>query len=80
MTPSRNCLQSYRREDSAGYAHAIYGRLVQQFSKDRVFMDVDIVEPGVDFVRVIEKAVGEWDVLLALIGKRWANVGSTVLT
>jgi hypothetical protein len=57
MTPSRNCLQSYRREDSAGYAHAIYGRLVQQFSKDRVFMDVDTVEPGVDFVRVIEKAI-----------------------
>lgn len=38
-------------------------------------MDVDTVEPGVDFVRVIEEAVGECDVLLALIGKRWANVG-----
>src|SRR5262249_55468807 len=37
-------------------------------------MDVDTVEPGVDFVRVIEEAVGECDVLLALIGKRWANV------
>ena len=37
-------------------------------------MDVDTVEPGVDFVDVIGKAVGECDVLLALIGKRWANV------
>ncbi len=39
--------------------------------KDRVFMDVDTIEPGVDFERVIEKAVGECDVLVAVIGKRW---------
>jgi TIR domain/Sulfatase-modifying factor enzyme 1 len=62
---------SYRREDSAGYAHAIHSQLAQHFSKDRVFMDVDTVEPGVDFERVIEKAVGECDVLVALIGRRW---------
>jgi Sulfatase-modifying factor enzyme 1/TIR domain len=67
---------SYRRDDSAGYAQAIYSQLVQHFSKDRVFMDVDTVEPGVDFVRVIETAVGECEVLLAFIGKRWASVGS----
>ena len=72
-----NIFISYRREDSAGYAHAIYGRLVQRFSKDQVFMDVDTVEPGVDFVRVIEDAVGNCDVLLAMIGKRWTKVGST---
>jgi TIR domain len=67
---------SYRRDDSAGYAHAIHSRLVQHFSKDQVFMDVVTMEPGVNFVRAIEKAVGECDVLVALIGKRWANVGS----
>ena len=65
---------SYRRDDSSGYAQSIYRELVQHFSKDRVFMDVDTVEPGVDFVDVIEKAVGECDVLVALIGNRWANV------
>jgi formylglycine-generating enzyme required for sulfatase activity len=67
---------SYRRDDSAGYAHAIHSKLGQYFSKDQVFMDVDTVEPGVDFVRVIEEAVGECDVLIALIGKRWASVDS----
>jgi Hsp70 protein/TIR domain len=46
---------------------------LSSFSKDQVFMDVDTVEPGVDFVRAIEKAVGECDVLVALIGKRWAG-------
>ena len=64
---------SYRRDDSAGYAHAVYSQLVQHFSKDQLFMDVDTVEPGVDFVRVIEEAVGESDVLVALIGKRWVG-------
>jgi formylglycine-generating enzyme required for sulfatase activity len=62
---------SYRRDDSAGYAQAVYSRLAQHFSKDRVFMDVDTIEPGVDFERVIEKAVGECAVLVAVIGKRW---------
>ena len=36
-------------------------------------MDVDTVEPGVDFVRAIEKAVSDCDVLVALIGKRWVG-------
>jgi len=67
---------SYRRDDSAAYAHAIQSRLVQHFSRDQVFMDVDTVEPGVDFVRVIKEAVTECDILLAVIGKRWANLGS----
>jgi hypothetical protein len=64
---------SYRRDDSSGYAHAIHSRLLQHFSKDQVFMDVDTMEPGVNFVRAIEKAVGECDVLVTLIGKRWAG-------
>jgi TIR domain len=64
---------SYRRDDSAGYAHAIYRELAQSFSKDQPFMDVDAVEPGADFVRVIEEAVGKCDVLVALIGKRWVG-------
>src|SRR5262245_48885555 len=68
-------LISYRREDSASYAHAIYTRLTQHFSQDQVFMDLDMVDPGMAFERAIEKAVGECDVLLALIGKLWATFG-----
>ena len=67
---------TYRRDDAAGYAQAIHSQLIQHFSKDQVFMDIDTLQPGVDFVRVIENAVGEIDVLLVLIGKRWATVGS----
>lgn len=62
---------SYRRDDTAGYAQAIYSRLTQTFSNDRVFIDVKAIEPGLDFKELIEKAVGECDVLVAIIGKRW---------
>jgi len=62
---------SYRRDDSAGYTRAISDQLAQRFSKDRIFMDVDSIEPGLPFDRVINDAVGRCDVLLAMIGRRW---------
>lgn len=62
---------SYRRDDSAGYARAIYDQLTSRFSRPRVFMDVDSIEPGMPFDQVIGEAVGQCDVLLAMIGRRW---------
>ncbi|MDH3444450.1 MAG: SUMF1/EgtB/PvdO family nonheme iron enzyme [Deltaproteobacteria bacterium] len=62
---------SYRREDAAGYAQAIYGELERHLGRDQIFMDVDTVEAGVDFVTRIEQAVSECDVVIALIGNRW---------
>jgi hypothetical protein len=62
---------SYRRDDSEGYAGRLYDRLSAHFGDERMFMDVDTIEPGVDFVQEIEKAVNSCDVLLALIGPHW---------
>lgn len=59
---------SYRREESAGHAGRIYDRLREKFGKDRVFMDVSAIEPGVDFVEAIDKAVGSCTALLVVIG------------
>jgi hypothetical protein len=64
---------SYRRDDSAGYTRALYGRLVRQFSKDRVFMDVDAIEPGIPFDESIQSALDQCEVLLVVIGKRWMD-------
>ena len=64
---------SYRREDAAGYAQAIYGQLERHLRRDQIFMDVDTIPPGVDFVTHIEQAVSECDVLIAMIGKRWSG-------
>ena len=49
---------SYRREDAAGYARAIYEELTERFAADRIFMDVDAIEPGLPFDQVIRDAVG----------------------
>jgi hypothetical protein len=64
---------SYRRDDAAGYARALYDELVRRFSDERVFMDVDDITPGQPFDEVIRSAVGESQVLLVLIGRRWAG-------
>ena len=62
---------SYRREDAAGYARAIYEELTERFTADRIFMDVDAIEPGLPFDEVIRSAVGQCEALLVLIGARW---------
>src|SRR5882724_5887907 len=37
-------------------------------------MDIDTIEPGLDFVEVIEQAVSSCDVLVALIGRQWLTI------
>jgi len=67
-------LISYRREDTAGHAGRLYDLLVERFGPDRIFMDVDTISPGDDFVEVIRSAVTSSDVLIALIGREWLIV------
>jgi hypothetical protein len=62
---------SYRRDDSSGYAGRLYDRLSQHFGRAHLFMDVDTIPPGLDFVEAIQDAVGSCDVLLAVIGRQW---------
>ena len=64
---------SYRHDDAAGFSHAIYDRLVEHLPKDHVFMDVAGIAPGADFAQRLETTVDQCQVLLALIGKRWAG-------
>jgi hypothetical protein len=64
---------SYRRDDTAGHAGRLYDGLVARLGSDaHVFMDVDDIEPGVDFTEVLHDAVSSCDVMLALIGPRWS--------
>lgn len=61
----------YRREDTAGHAGRLYDHLSAHFGVNQIFMDIDQIEPGEDFVQVIEVAVSSCKVLLALIGRDW---------
>jgi TonB family protein len=62
---------SYRREDSIAYAGRLYDRLQTHFGKEQVFMDVDTLKPGEDFVDKLQSAVASCDVLIAIIGPHW---------
>jgi tetratricopeptide (TPR) repeat protein len=62
---------SYRRDDASYPAGRLYDRLSAHFLQNQIFIDVDNLEPGVDFVEAIEASVGSCDVLIAVIGKRW---------
>ena len=64
---------SYRREETAGHAGRVYDRLREHFGRDRVFMDVSAIEPGVDFVEAIDHAVSSCSVLLVIIGRKWLD-------
>ena len=65
---------SYRRADSAGYAGRVYDRLAAHFGKEAIFMDVDTIQAGLDFVDVLENAVQSCDVVVALLGRQWLNI------
>ena len=65
---------SYRRQDTAWPARQLYDLLVAELGADRVFKDVDNIEPGDDFVERIQWAVGSCEVLLALIGPQWLTI------
>jgi TIR domain len=64
---------SYRRDDASAYAGRLYDRLSARFGDSQVFMDVDAIEPGIDFVQLIEESVDAADVLIAVIGRSWAT-------
>ena len=64
---------SYRRGDSAGFAGRIYDRVANRLNRERVFFDVDNIELGADFVRVLSDRVGECDALVAIIGRDWLS-------
>jgi hypothetical protein len=61
---------SYRRQESS-HAGRLSDRLADRFGEDRIFIDVDTIEPGVDWREEIFRAVGACQVLLAVIGPGW---------
>jgi len=65
---------SYRRQDAAPYARLLQYQLSERFPDAHVFMDLDSIEPGLDFAEVIRDAVDSSAVLVALIGRQWATV------
>ena len=68
---------NYRREDSSGYAGRIYDRLTATFGKQQIFRDVDRIEPGLDFSKVIDDSLASCVAVLVLIGPKWLEARNT---
>lgn len=65
---------SYRREDSSGYAGRLHDALSNYFGSGKVFMDVEGIGYGADFVEVLENELSSCAILIAVIGKRWVEI------
>jgi hypothetical protein len=53
--PSRGIFLSYRREDAAPYARLLQFQLRERIPDALIFMDLDSIEPGLDFAEVIQR-------------------------
>jgi len=68
---------SYRREESRS-AIRLCDLLSEHFSRNQIFMGIDSIALDADYVKAIEKTVGECDVLVAVIGPHWLTSDGTL--
>jgi formylglycine-generating enzyme required for sulfatase activity len=64
---------NYRRDDSISTAGRLHDRLAQTFGRKNLFMDVDHIPAGIDFVDYLPSQVAACDVFLAIIGPNWLD-------
>ena len=62
---------SYRRGDAAGHAGRLSDSLAAHYGPEHVFIDLDAISPGADFVDRINTALRACDAALVLIGDEW---------
>lgn len=67
---------SYRRDDAAHVTGRIADALASRIGREKVFVDVDSVAPGEDFVRKIQTTIGEAETFLAVIGAGWLSAAT----
>ena len=65
---------SYRRQDSQSAAGRLADHLREHMHGVPIFRDVETIEPGINFVEAINRALQSCGILLAIIGPRWVNV------
>jgi len=62
---------SYRHDDAAAYAMLLRESLSERYDEDKIVLGAEAIPPGLEFVEVIDRAVGSADVVIVLIGKDW---------
>ncbi len=62
---------NYRRSDAPGVAGRLFDHLAKEFPRHDLFIDVDAMKPGLDFVEQLDAQVSRCELLLAIIGPHW---------
>jgi hypothetical protein len=71
-----NVFISYRRADTKGIAGRLADRLNEMPGIQKIFIDVDGIDPGANFVNRIDEALKQSDACLILIGNKWMDSGN----
>jgi TIR domain len=76
--PTDGIFISYRRQDEPNFAgRRLYERLVERFSNERVFIDVDSIDLSLGFAEVIDRSLARCKIMLVVIGKDWLDAADT---
>jgi hypothetical protein len=70
---SRKIFISYRRDDAKAEARSIYQHLARIYGRDQIFMDVDSIQKGLDFTKVLGRSLSETSVMLVVMGRTWLS-------
>jgi TIR domain len=69
---------SYRRADSPGYVRGLMSEMRNTFGSNQVFLDMEDIAVGNDFPQIIEEAVSNCELLLAIIGPSWFELRNEI--
>jgi hypothetical protein len=69
-------LHRYRHADALAHARLLQVNLRERFADRPVFMDLDSIEAGLDFRKVISDAIKACRVMVVLIGPQWATLAN----
>jgi TIR domain-containing protein len=64
---------SYRHDDVPAHSGRLADRLVHRFGEEDVFLDMDAIDPGMDFRVVLRQAIDTCDVVIVVIGPKWLD-------
>lgn len=70
----RRIFISYRRSADSHFAGRLFDALSAHYGSTNIFMDVDSIDLGHDFMAAMHDAVVACDVLIVVIGRGWARV------
>src|SRR5262245_29324051 len=71
---SFNIFLVYRRYDTGSMTGRIYERLETRFGREKIFVDIDPIPVGCDFVEYLEQAIVACRAMVVMIGPNWLGI------